>query len=95
MAVEYLRGESHVYRFIAGEHLLVALRGDSTDPMFALTPTAAVLWSQLAQWSSRASLVDRMVERFDVQREQADADVGDFLGQLGELDAVVTREVSE
>lgn len=91
MSIEYLRGESHVYRYIAGEHLLVALRGDNDEPIFALTPSAAQLWTRLEHWATREQLVDDVVTRFEVTRDQADADVAEFLQQLDQVHALVTR----
>ena len=44
METQYRRDTKHVYREIAGEHLLIALHRDAVAPMFAFTPTAASLW---------------------------------------------------
>jgi hypothetical protein len=94
MATEYRRGDRHVYRQIAGEHLLISLHRDTLAPMFALTPTAAALWERLASWQDREALVAHLLEEFDVTREQAGADVGDFLDQLAAISALHSREVA-
>jgi hypothetical protein len=91
MTTEYRRGDRHVYRNIAGEHLLIALHGDSSQPLFALTPTAAVIWKHLEQWSSADTLTDALVQDYEVTREQAARDVEEFLGQLEEVRAVNQR----
>jgi hypothetical protein len=92
MATQYQRGERHVYRHVAGEHLLIALHGDSLEPLFALTPTAALLWTRLEAWCSSDELADALVREYDVTREQAAADVEEFLQQLAEVQAVNRRE---
>jgi hypothetical protein len=92
MATEYRRGDRHVYRNIAGEHLLIALHGDSSEPLFALTPTAAVIWHHLEEWRSADSLAEALVRDYEVTREQAATDVQEFLAQLEEVRAVNHRE---
>ena len=92
MTTQYQRGERHVYRHVAGEHLLIALHGDSLEPLFALTPTAAVLWSRLEAWCTTDELADALVREYEVTREQAATDVEEFLQQLEEVQAVKRRE---
>src|SRR5688572_19808728 len=79
MPTEYRRGDRHVYRNIAGEHLLIALHGDSSEPLFALTPTAATIWQHLEEWRSADFLADALVREYEVTREQAATDVQEFL----------------
>jgi hypothetical protein len=93
-AMRHRRGDRHVYRNIAGEHLLIATRGDSEAPMFALTPSGALLWKRLADWTTQEQLVELVLEQYEVSAEQAAADVVDFLEQLRELRAVES-EASE
>ena len=93
MTVQYERSDAFVYRHVAGEHLLLALKRDRTAPMFMLTPTAGFLWEQLAGWTSAAELVERLVAHFDVSADVASRDVEDFLQQLRQLGAVSVRGV--
>lgn len=91
MTREFQRADTHVYRLIAGEHLLVALHSKSPEPLFALTPTGAVLWERLATWTSVEGLAQALTERFDVDPDTATADVAEFLSQLEEVGALSTR----
>lgn len=91
-SIQYQRGERHVYRHVAGEHLLIALHGDSLEPLFALTPTAALLWTRLEGWCTTDDLADTLVREYQVTREQAATDVEEFLVQLEEVEAVKRRE---
>lgn len=92
MTTRYQRGDRHVYRQVAGEHLLIALHGDSLEPLFAFTPTAALLWSRLEAWCTVDELADALVREYQVTREQAVTDVEEFLLQLEEVQAVKRRE---
>lgn len=89
---EYRHGDRHVYRNIAGEHLLIALHRDTVAPMFAFTPTAAFLWTQLGKWSTTAKLAEEMTRRFEVSLDQATRDVAGFIEQLSGIGALETRE---
>jgi hypothetical protein len=88
MPTRFMRGDRHVYRNIAGEHLLIALHGDSPEPLFALTPTAAFLWERLNEWCTPDELAMALSERFEVEPERAAGDVADFLAQLEEVRAI-------
>ncbi len=76
------RGSRHVYRLIAGEHLLVSIHRATVAPLFALTPTGAALWEQMEEWTTVDTLVDHLVSRYAVDRDEARADVVAFLEQL-------------
>jgi hypothetical protein len=93
-AVEFRRGDSYVYRYTVGEHLLVALHARGDEPLYALTPTGALLWDSLAEWRTVEQLGDALASEYDVTREQAILDARDFLEQLTQLQAVQTRGVT-
>lgn len=92
MATRFMRGDRHVYRNIAGEHLLIALHGDSPEPLFALTPTAAFLWEELTEWCTEDELAAALSERFDVDTDRARSDIAEFLAQLTEVRALQVQE---
>jgi len=91
-AMRHRRGDRHVYRNIAGEHLLIATRGDSEAPMFALTPSGALLWKHLADWTTQEQLVELVLEQYEVTAERATADVEEFLEQLRQLRALESED---
>lgn len=90
--MQYRRDDRHVYRHIAGEHLLIAIHRDAVAPLFTFTPTAAALWAQLEAWVTPHWLADYLVEHFEVHRERAAHDVGEFLEQLLSVGALQTQE---
>lgn len=95
MTAQYQRSDDFVYRRVAGEHLLLALRRDRIAPMFMLTPTGGFVWEQLTEWTPLSALVEQVVAHFEVSEEVAAADVADFLNQLQELGAVTTRTTNQ
>lgn len=88
MAQQIRRGDRHVYRHIAGEHLLVSIHRATVAPLFALTPTGAALWERLEEWTTADSLAEFLVRHYDVTRERAQADVAEFLEQLTAISAL-------
>ena len=93
--VEYRRRDNYVYRLTVGEHLLVALHARSDEPLYALTPTGALLWERLAQWATVEQLADALVAEYEVSVDEARADVREFIDQLGLLNAVEQRGAAE
>jgi hypothetical protein len=93
MATEFRRDDRHVYRHIAGEHLLIALHREAVAPMFSFTPTAAELWGRMEGWTTVEGLIEHLTERFEVDRDQAARDVQEFLEQLESIRALESREV--
>ena len=91
-AAEFRHGDAHIYRHIAGEHLLVSLKRTNVDPLFALSATGAVLWDALDEWRTPAALVDGLLARFEVAPADAATDVNAFLRQLEEIGALERRE---
>lgn len=82
------RGDRHVYRHIAGEHLLVSIHRATVAPLFALTPTGATLWEALENWTTADALAAVLTSRYEVGVEQARRDVGEFLEQLTTISAL-------
>jgi hypothetical protein len=93
--VEYRRRDNYVYRLTVGEHLLVALHARSDEPLYALTPTGALLWERLAQWATVEQLGDALVSEYEVSLDEARGDVREFIDQLGTLNAVEQRGAAE
>jgi hypothetical protein len=93
--VEYRRRDNYVYRLTVGEHLLVALHARSDEPLYALTPTGALLWERLAQWATVEQLADVLVSEYEISSDEARVDVREFIDQLGLLNAVDQRGVAE
>ena len=93
VTTQYRRGDRHVYRHVGGEHMLIAIHRDSVAPLFSLTATGASVWQALADWTSVDRVLDAITSEYEVTREQAAADVSEFLDQLRQIGALHVREV--
>lgn len=89
--VEYRRRDNYVYRLTVGEHLLVSLHARRDEPLYALTPTGALLWERLAEWVTLDQLTQALVSGYDVTIDNARQDAREFLDQLELLKALDTR----
>jgi methyltransferase-like protein len=80
-----------VGRRIGDEYVLVPLagRGADLDSILNLNRVAAFVWEQLDGTRTGDAVVDAVIERFDVERERAEADTLELLETLLELRAIV------
>lgn len=80
----FVKNDQVVYRKIADETLLVPIRGNLADMqrIFALNPVAEFIWQQLDGQQSLTAICDRLLEEFEVDRPQAEADVLEFVQEL-------------
>jgi len=58
--------------------------------MYDLNPTATIVWDMAKSGTHTDAVVDRLVEEFEVDREQATADVSRVIATLTEVGALVT-----
>ena len=74
------RGEI-VRREIAGETILVPIRGRTADmqSLFALNQTAAFIWERIDGERNIGCILEETVAAFDVDRDEARADLETFL----------------
>ena len=76
-----LRSAAVEWREIEGEIVALDLR---KQVYLGVNRTGAAVWTSLAEGATRDELVEIVVERFDVTRESAGADIDAFLAQLEE-----------
>ena len=88
----YRKNPDVVARSIAGELLLVPIRGKVADMkwIFSLNPVGELIWQELDAEKSIDDIRDRVVSEFDVTREAAMSDIEDFISEL--LQANLIRE---
>ncbi len=81
LATVYARRGEIVTREIAGETVLVPIRGGLADlrRIFSLNATGACVWALLDGRRTVGAILDGVVERFDVGRDRAARDVAAFL----------------
>ncbi|OQA29042.1 MAG: Coenzyme PQQ synthesis protein D [Verrucomicrobia bacterium ADurb.Bin345] len=90
MAVSYKQRADLVARNIAGETIVVPIRGKLVDlqKIFALNGSAEHLWKQLESACTMEQLCSGLAEEFDVDRSQAETDVREFVEALLEAGLV-------
>ena len=82
--------ENFVLRQIADTWVVLPL-GDATldfNGMITLNETGSYLWSVLEGGCDQSQLVDALLSEYEVSREQAEADVEEFLGKLRNIDCL-------
>lgn len=77
----------YILREIAGEHLAIPLDGadgSATSQIIILNEVSAFFWEKLQQGATAPALVNDLTAEFDVTREEAEADLQEFLAMLEE-----------
>ncbi len=89
----FVRTRSVVSRVIAGETLIVPVRGKVGDlaSIYSFNGTGTLLWQLLDVPRTLAELVDAVEREYEVAREQAEKDVTQFLNDLALMDLLETR----
>jgi hypothetical protein len=84
LAATYRKNDDVVARQIAGETLLVPIRGElaGLQRVFALDGVGEYVWQQLDAGVTEETLVSQVVAQFDVDREEAEADIRQFVHEL-------------
>ena len=80
----FQRAGDLVQREIAGETLLVPIRGNLADMerIFSLSPVGAFVWERIDGRTPLSAICDQVLEAFSVDLGTARADIADFVGQL-------------
>lgn len=73
-----------IKRDIAGDTILVPVGKSVYDSngLFVLNELGSFLWDRLHQAQDRNELLEAVLEEYDVTRDQAAADLDEFLGKL-------------
>jgi len=87
----WARSPRVVGRRIGDEYVLVPLAGQGADldSILNLNRVAAFVWEQLDGRRTGSSVLDGIVERFEVARERAEADLLELLETLVAVKAIV------
>jgi hypothetical protein len=90
----FKRHDHIVSRAIIGETLLIPISGQLADMqhIFTMNSVAVSIWDQLDGKSSLGEIRDGMIDRFDVQSEEATSDLLDFIHEL--CDAKLIEEIN-
>ena len=80
----YVRSSSVVSRVIAGETLIVPVRGGVGDlaSIYSLNEVASSIWNAIALPCSQDQIVERIEDEFAGERQQVEHDVQSFLTEM-------------
>ena len=80
----FIRNSDVISRKIAGELFLVPVKGKMADMenIFALTAVAEYIWDRLDGRKSLDEILNNVVDRFDVEHEQVESDIQEFIMEL-------------
>lgn len=86
----YLQSDSVVARVIAGETLIVPVRGGVGDlaSIYSLNELGSFLWRQLQPAKTCEELVSLVLDEYDVTAEMAEQDVRTFLDKIKDVGLV-------
>lgn len=92
----FLRTRSVVSRAIAGETLIVPVRGKVGDlaSIYRFNGTGTLIWEQLDSPRTLGELVEAVEREYVVPRDQAEKDVQQFLSDLFSVELVEVRKQS-
>jgi hypothetical protein len=87
LADVYRKNAAIVHREIADENILVPVTGELAhlQEIFVVSPVAAFVWRCLDGRSQVAAIHHRLLEEFDVSREQSWPDLCELLATMTEL----------
>ena len=76
--------KNFVLRQVAGAWVVLPLSAETVNfsGMLQLNDSGAMLWRVLEEGGGQEALVDALLGEYDVTREQAEADVQEFLAKL-------------
>ena len=79
-----------IKREIAGDTILVPVGKTvlDTNGLFVLNEVAAFIWDMLPEVSDEAQIVERILDEYEVSREEAAADTAQFMVKLREMGIV-------
>jgi hypothetical protein len=80
----FVRSQSVVSRRVAGETLIVPIRGKVGDlaSIYSFNETGSLIWQTLETPKSLGELIDALEAEYSVEREQAERDATQFLNDM-------------
>lgn len=80
----YLKNSDVISRQVAGEIILVPIRGNiaNMQHIFTLTPVAEHIWEQIDGKTTVAQLIESICREFEVDAETAENDCLEYLQSL-------------
>ncbi len=86
----FAKNKDIVTRTITRELFIVPVRGKLADMqrIFTLNPVAEYIWNSLDGRTSIGDIRNGIISNYEVEEEQADSDIMDFITELLEADLI-------
>lgn len=86
----YKKTDETVSRHIAGETIIVPIKGKLADmqKIFTMNAAAKYIWGLLDGRRNLDTILNEVLIHFDVQRQRAEADIGELIAELMEEDLI-------
>lgn len=93
----YVRSNSVVSRVIAGETLIVPVRGGVGElaSIYSLNAVGSTIWDSIERPRTRAEIQERIEHEFNCEGAQTESDINFFLADLQSAGLVSVSEASE
>ena len=85
---KYFLKPGYVLREIAGEHLAIPVTAENSSDIVVLNPVSAILWTELETGKTIDELTDKICKSFEIDRNEARADIIEFLQSLVEKNVI-------
>ena len=79
---KYSIKQGYVVREVAGEFIAVPIDSSCGTNIIILNPVSKLLWEELREEKTFDELLDAILKNYDVSKEEAEADLKDFILQL-------------
>ena len=79
---KYSIKQGYVVREVAGEFIAVPIDSSCGTNIIILNPVSKLLWEELREEKTFDELLDAILKNYDVSKEEAEADLKDFIMQL-------------
>lgn len=79
---KYSIKQGYVVREIAGEFIAVPVDSSCGTNIIILNPVSKFLWEELREEKTFEELLAAILKNYDVSKEEAEADLKDFIMQL-------------
>ncbi len=90
----FVRSNSVVSRVIAGETLIVPIRGGVGDlaSIYSLNPVATAIWNALSEPRTKNEIAQAIQQEYDVQSDAVSSDLESFLVEMSAVGLIQTAE---
>ncbi len=88
---QYKRNEDFVFRKINDETILVPIKDNVGDmgSIYNLNEVGAFVWEHLDGQNRLLDIRNMLLDQFEVSCEETEKDLGEFVGHLREIEAIV------